>query len=149
MPTFKTYSDEKHIYSVDMMMAYVNTHKVPVEKLNLQENLWQLKQNVWGNYSPEDVLQHPDKKKYAENIQRMKEADISYPIFVTSKHQIIDGYHRFLKAVEMKESSIKAYVFEPTLMRKFIINKELNYPAVHQRMAIHELLEIYARRFCL
>lgn len=149
MPNFKTFSDEKHIYSVDMMLAYVNTHKLPVEKLSIEENLWQLKQDVWGNYSPEDVLQHPDKKKYAENIQRMKEADMSYPIFVTSKHQIIDGYHRFLKAVEMKNSFIKAYVFEPTLMRKFIINKELDYPAVHQRMGVHELLEIYARRFCL
>jgi hypothetical protein len=148
MPNFKTYSDEKYIYSVDMMMAYVNTHKVPVEKLNLNDTLWQLKQPVWGDYSPEDVLQHPDKKKYAENIERIKDADLSYPIFVTSKHGIIDGYHRILKAVKTKESSIKAYVFDSALLRKFIVNKDLDYPAVHQRMAIHDLLELYQKRFC-
>jgi len=148
MPNFKTYSDEKYIYSVDMMMAYVNTHKVPVEKLNLNDTLWQLKQPVWGDYSPEDVLQHPDKKKYAENIERIKDADLSYPIFVTSKHVIIDGYHRILKAVKTKESSIKAYVFDSALLRKFIVNKDLDYPAVHQRMAIHDLLELYQKRFC-
>jgi len=148
MPTFKTYSDEKNIYSVDMMLAYVNTHKLPVEKLEIEENIWQLKQNVWGDYSPEDVLQHPEKKKYSDNVQRMKKADLSYPIFVTSNHVIIDGYHRFLKAVKTKQSFLKAYVFDSALMRKFILRKELDYPAVHERMAIYELLELYQKRFC-
>lgn len=148
MPAFKTYSDEKHIYSVDMMMAYVNTNKIKVAKLSLQENLWQLEQPVWGDYSPTDVLAHPEKKKYRENIQRIKDADLSFPIFVTSTHQIIDGYHRFLKAVKQNETTIKAYVFDTTLMKKFIVNKELDYPAVHQHLQIHELLELYSKRFC-
>jgi hypothetical protein len=148
MPAFKTYSDEKHIYSVDMMMAYVNTNKIKVAKMSLQENLWQLDQPVWGDYSSTDVLAHPEKKKYRENIQRIKQADLSFPIFVTSTHQIIDGYHRFLKAVKQNETTIKAYVFDTTLMKKFIVNKELDYPAVHQRLQIHELLELYSKRFC-
>jgi hypothetical protein len=148
MPSFKTYSDEKHIYSVDMMMAYVNTHKHPIQKIKIEENLWQLDQNVWGDYSPSDILKHPERKKYTDNIQRMKDADLSYPIFITSKHQIIDGYHRFLKAVKEKKSSINAYIFDGALMKKFIVNKELDYPAVHQQMGIHDLLELYAKRFC-
>jgi hypothetical protein len=148
MPSFKTYSDGKNIYSVDMMMAYVNTHKHPTEKINIEENLWQLDQNVWGEYSPSDILKHPERKKYTENIQRMKDADLSYPIFVTSKHQIIDGYHRFLKAVNQNQTTIKAYIFDSSLMKKFIVNKELDFPAVHQRMQIHDLLELYVKRFC-
>jgi hypothetical protein len=148
MPNFKTYSDDKHIYSVDMMMAYVNTNKLKVAKLSIQDNMWQLDQPVWGDYSPTDVLAHPEKKKFAENIQRIKHADISFPIFVTSTYQIIDGYHRFLKAVKQNETTIKAYVFDTTLMKKFIVNKELDYPAVHQRLQIHELLELYSKRFC-
>lgn len=147
MPNFKTYSDEKNIYSVDMMMAYVNLNKLSIQKLSIEENLWQLEQPVWGDYSPSNVLKNPEKKKFAENIQRIKAADLSYPIFVTSKHQIIDGYHRVLKAIKQKEKTIKAYVFEPSLMKKFIINKELDYPAVHQKMQIHEILELYAKRF--
>ena len=148
MPSFKTFSDNKHIYSVDMMMAFVNTHKHPIEKIKIDENLWQLDQNVWGDYSPSDVLKHPERKKYAENIQRIKDADLSYPIFMTSKHQIIDGYHRFLKAVKENRPTINAYVFDSALMKKFIVNKELDFPAVHQRMAIHDMLELYAKRFC-
>jgi hypothetical protein len=131
-----------------MMMAYVNTNKLPVEKISLEENQWQLEQNVWGDYSPSDILQHPERKKYAENIQRIKDADLSYPIFMTSKYQIIDGYHRFLKAVKQKDKSIKAYIFDASLMKKFIINKDLDFVAVHQNMTIHELLEMYVRRFC-
>lgn len=148
MPSFKTYSDDKHIYSVDMMMSYVNTQKHPIEKIKIDENLWQLDQNVWGDYSPSDVLKHPERKKYAENIQRIKDADLSYPIFMTSKYQIIDGYHRLLRAVKEKKPSINAYIFDTALMKKFIVCKELNYPAVHQRMKIHELLELYVKRFC-
>jgi hypothetical protein len=148
MPNFKTFSDEKHIYSVDMMMAYVNMKKPKVEKISIEENKWQLDQPVWGDYSPSDVLRHPEKKKFAENVQRIKDADISYPIFVTSRHTIIDGYHRFLKAVKDEEKTIKAYVFDASSMKKFILHKELDYPAVHQRMQIHEVLELYAKRFC-
>lgn len=148
MPNFKTYSDEKYIYSVDMMMAYVNTHTLPVQKINIKDNLWQIEQSVWGDYTPADVLERPTLKKHAENIQRIRESDLSYPIFMTSKHQIIDGYHRFLKAIQNGDTTIKAYLFEPALMRKFIVNKDLDYPAVHQRMGIHELLELYQKRFC-
>ena len=82
-------------------------------------------------------------------MKRMKEADLSYPILVTSKHQIIDGYHRVLKAMQQKQTTVKAYVLEPALLRKFIINRDLDYSAVHQHMSIHQLLELYARRFCL
>ena len=148
MPSLKTFRDDKYIYSVDMMMAYVNTNKIPVEKVSVKDNLSQLEQDVWGDYSPSDVLRHPERKKYADNIQRMKEADLSYPIFMTSKFQIIDGYHRFLKAVQENNTYIKAYIFDPPLMRKFIINKELDFVAVHQKMAIHDLLEMYVKRFC-
>ena len=148
MPSIKTFRDDKNIYSVDMMMAYVNTNKVPVTKVSVEDNLSQLEQNVWGDYSPSDVLQHPERKKYTENIQRVKHADLSYPIFMTSKYQIVDGYHRFLKAVIEKQKYIKAYIFDPPLMRKFIINKELDFVAVHQKMAIHEILETYIGRFC-
>jgi len=107
MPPFKTYSDEKNIYSVDMMMAYVNLFKPKTVDFDIQENLWQIEQPVWGDYSPLDVLQNPEKKKYAENIKRIRDADLSYPIFITSKDQIIDGYHRVLKAVRKKEKTVK------------------------------------------
>jgi hypothetical protein len=94
------------------------------------------------------VLQSPSKKKYAENIQRIHDADLSYPIFITGKHQIIDGYHRFLKAVQKGDKEIKAYVFDTPLMKKFILLKELDYTAVHKDTSIHTVLELFYKRFC-
>lgn len=148
MPNFKTFSDETHIYSVDMMMAYVNTHKLQTVPFDLEENHWQIEQPVWGDYSPADVLKHPEKKKYIDNIRRIKDADLSYPIFVTSKGQIIDGYHRVLRALKDGKKTMKSYVFDAVLMKKFILQKDLDFVAVHQRMAIHDLLELYVKRFC-
>lgn len=141
MPNLKTYNDEKHKYSVDMMFAYVNTHKLKTEKVSIEENLWQIEQNVWGDYSPSDVIRNPDKKKYADNIKRMREADLDYPILMTSKHQIIDGYHRFLKAIKKGDKEIKAYILEPQIMRKFIIPD-------NSTLEIHELIELFHKRFC-
>ena len=87
MPPLKTYNDEKNTYSVDMMMAYVNTHKVPIQRINIEENLWQIEQPVWGDYSPSDVLRNPSKKKYAENMrQRMKESGISGNLKIWDLH---------------------------------------------------------------
>jgi hypothetical protein len=39
MPNYKTYSDEKNIYSVDMMMAYVNLFKPKSIHLKIEDNL--------------------------------------------------------------------------------------------------------------
>lgn len=148
MPNFKTYSDEKQIYSVDMMMAYVNLFKPKAINFSIEDNLWQIEQPVWGEYSPADVLKSPSKKKYAENMERIHNADLSYPIFATGKHQIIDGYHRILKAIQRGDKEIKAYIFDTATMKKFVISKDLDYSKVHQHTQIHTLLELFNRRFC-
>jgi len=147
MRNFKTYADENNIYSVDMMMAYVNQDHPDVIKVPLTEIDWQLDQQVWGTYSPRQVMEKPHTKKYAENRESIRKADLSFPIFMTSQHKIIDGYHRLIKATETKQDSIKAYIFSPTLMRKFIINKNKDFVQVHQNMEIYELLELYRKRF--
>ena len=147
MPNFKTFTDENNIYSVDMMMAYVNQdHPVSI-KVPLAEIDWQLDQSVWGTYTPRQVMEKPHTKKYAENRELIRKADLSFPIFMTSQHKIIDGYHRLIKATETKQTTIKAYIFSPTLMRKFIINKNRDFVQVHQNMKIYELLELYRKRF--
>ena len=95
----RTYADEKNIYSVDMMLAYLNTHKYPVVELPMTDFEWQLEQDVWGDWAPEDVLKKPKAKKYAENSERIKKADLSYPVIVTAQgHKLVDGYHRVAKA---------------------------------------------------
>ncbi len=140
MPKLNTYNDEKHEYSVDMMIAYVNVMKLKPESVNIEENMWQIDQNVWGDYSPSDVLANPERKKFAKNVERIREADLKYPILMTSRYQIIDGYHRFLKAVKQGKKEIKAYILEPHILRKFVIPKE-------GEIQIHDLIELFHKRF--
>ena len=153
MPNFKTYSDGRAIYSVDMMLAYVNSFEHPVIKIPMSELVPQLEQDVWG-WAPKDVLAKMEAKKYSENAERIREADLSYPIFVTGahtararKHAIIDGYHRVAKASLEGKTEMKAYVFDATLMKKFILNTDMNFVKVHQHMSVYEVLELWQKRF--
>jgi hypothetical protein len=57
MPSFKTYRDDKNIYSVDMMLAYVNSHKHSVIKLKIEELIPQLEANIWGGMVADDCPQ--------------------------------------------------------------------------------------------
>jgi hypothetical protein len=148
MPQFRTYAGEKAIYSVDMMLAYVNTHRHPVIAIPIEELKSQLEKNVWGDWSPKDVLDGMGLKKYAENARRIKAADISYPILMSSKGDILDGYHRAAKAVLQGKKTIQAHIFDTALMKKFIIDKDMNFVRVHQELAVFDMLELYAKRFC-
>ena len=147
MPPLRTYADEKAIYSVDMMLAYLNTHKHPVVKMPMSDFEWQLEQKVWGDWSPMDVIQKPGLKKHAENAQRIKDADLSYPVIVTSKGVLVDGYHRVAKAYKQGAKEMKVQMFDAALMRKFILDKDRNFVRVHQRMPVYEILELFAKRF--
>lgn len=148
MPPLRTYSDEKAIYSVDMMLAYLNTYKHPVTTLSIPTIEWQMEQNVWGDWSPRDVLNHMDSKKYAENAKRIRDAELAYPIIVTNKGVIVDGYHRFAKAISKGMTTIEAHVFDGHLMRKFILDNDLNYTRVHKDLTVFDILVLFQKRFC-
>jgi len=147
MRTLQTWRDDNNIYSVDMMFAYLNSNKHPVETLQLEELEPQLKELVWGDWSPMTVLEKMDAKKYSENAERIKKADLSYPIIVTGKHRVVDGFHRLAKAQLEGKKTIKVQVFDAALMRKFLLVKGLDFVKLNE-MKIHEVLELYIKRFC-
>ncbi len=151
----KTFSDEKNIYSVDMMIAYINTHlnKNNIIHIPLEKIIWQLDQNVWGYakqpITPIDVINNMKLKKYSDDANRIKNADLSYPVILTGKElKIVDGYHRISKALIEGKKIIKAYVFDNKLMKKFIINDKLDYVKVHQNTNLNELFELWQKNFC-
>jgi hypothetical protein len=145
--SLKTYHDDKNIYSVDMMIAYLNTVGLETSQIPVSELTQQLDEKVWGDWSPATVLAKMDLKKYAEDANRIRKADMKYPIIVTKKLVIVDGYHRVAKAVLKDQKYIKAYVFEPGLMNKFILDRDLNFVKVHQHMTVADVLELYSKRF--
>lgn len=87
----RTY-DVEHLWKIDRPSQAVNPEKL-LGKIG----------KVWGDrpnrYGWEDVLANPS--KYPEEMARMKNADLRYPIIVRDRDGVvIDGIHRLLKARE-------------------------------------------------
>jgi len=148
MPNFKTYHNNKNIYSVDMMLSYINIYGHQIVKLPIDIFIPQLKEKVWTPWSPMDVIEKMHMKKYKDDAERIQKANLAYPVIVTAKHNIVDGYHRIAKAYLEKKKYVDVYIFDSELMNKFIINKDMNFVKVHQNTDIHEILELWTKRFC-
>jgi len=146
-----TPSDRPYVYSVDMMMAYVNLFKHPVVKIDISELLPQLILIRWNNSALLDVLK--DLNKNQTHYKRIMDADLSYPIFVRENNDLIDGAHRLCKAILTGKKTINAYVFNKSLMKKFIIHE--GFTADHKvdnagasKKELYEILMLFHKRFC-
>lgn len=150
MPSLRTYHDGANIYSVDMMFAYLNTAGHPVVRIPVADLVPQMEKKVWGDWAPTTVLAKMDVKKYAEDAERIRKANMSYPIIVAGarRHAIVDGYHRVAKALLKGQTHVDAYVFEPAVMNKFILDRDMNFVRVHQHMSLADILELWSKRFC-
>ena len=153
MTRTQTYGSNKNIYSVDMMMAYVNMFKPKPKTVKVDTLLYQLDQNCWGDpmrnmkYSPSDVLKNKSNPKYKDEIRRIKNANLRYPIMMDGKH-VIDGMHRLTKAKLEGKKTLKAYVFTKNEMNKFLLRKDKNYDKVDE-MAVYEYIQLFHKRFCI
>ena len=147
-----TYSDGKYVYSVDMMFAYVNNNKEEYKKTTikigknkyniLEDKIWQINEHV---FSPIMVLKNP--KKYVDDYKRIEEANLKYPIFISGS-VIIDGYHRFTKAVLLKKKTISAFKFSKKLLNKFKIgNLEKETWKEIDKLECWNIIELYQNRF--
>ena len=108
-----TYSDSKNIYSVDLMLAYINIFKPNdlIISIDISNYLTTLEYKGWGDpktktfYSPLDVINNP--KKYRDEYNRINEANLNYPIIISPNGHIIDGHHRIIKAYLLGKKYIK------------------------------------------
>lgn len=141
MPKCHTFSDGNHMFSVDMMHAYVNLNKPKVEMDYVLKYLEPMKYNIWGEHSPLDVIKNP--KKYKEDMLLVKKANMSYPIYV-SDDIVIDGHHRLLRAYMNNVQKIKLIRFPYELLMKFKIGTTIKSV---KDMEIHEYIELYYKTF--
>ena len=147
----QTFSDNKYIYSVDMMFVYLHHHKHTIIKAKVSDFLHQLEYNGWGNpakkikFSPAEVIKHP--KKYKSDYERILKANLNYPVIIDSDNDIVDGMHRLSKAYLQGKKFIRAYYFNRNLMKKFIIGKKGEWDKI-DNMKFYELMDIYLKRFC-
>jgi hypothetical protein len=96
-----------------------------------------------------------DLKKYASDAERIKKANLSYPIIVTGsatkqsiQHRIIDGYHRTSKAALKGQTEMKVYVMDAPLLRKFLLDGDQNFTHVFDEMTVTDVIKLYVKRFC-
>ncbi len=129
----QTHSDGKTIYSVDMLLAYVNLFKPKPEQLRVKSFESHLTHIGWGDpsvpgglFSPRQVLLNPE--DYPDDMKRITDANMSFPIMVTEdKNLIIDGVHRLTKAFLTKQETIWAYVIPRSVMQKCILATDGNW----------------------
>ena len=110
---YQIYSDETGVYDIGKVDGLSKNNPVvlvPVSKLSP----W-LEGKEWGDYSPRDVLNNPE--KYPEEMKDIKNADLEYPIFIY-KDMVIDGNHRLAKAVLEGKESIKAKIITDEQMEQ-------------------------------
>lgn len=140
------YSHGHKQYSVDMMFAYINIFGHDIVSLDIQDLHKNLKGKGWsnrkGSYSPLDVIAAPN--RYKRDAKRIRRADLSYPIIVTSDKSVIDGYHRLTKAYLKKMPSIDAYIFPKSLMKKFRIHASIKQIS---KMKTFDFIELFFKRF--
>jgi hypothetical protein len=60
----------------------------------------------------------------------------------------VDGYHRAAAALLKGQTHIDTHVFNAALMNKFILDRDLNFVKVHQKMTVADILELWTKRFC-
>jgi hypothetical protein len=145
MPYIEYFSDNKYKYSIALMFAYINLCK-PKEKikLNVDDLRFNLEYNCWeNNVRPIDVINDINNKKYKNEVSRIKNANIKYPIIIDSNYNILDGYHRYVKHIIENKKKINVYIIGKKIMKKFIIGKrdEINI------LKINDFIEIFNKRF--
>jgi hypothetical protein len=175
----RTFSDGGNVYSVDMMFAYVNEFKPETTKMPVESLGHVLEYKSWGEpggkkHSPADVAKafakekykekYKENGKYGEDIERIKNADLKYPIMVILSSDeriraneatvVVDGVHRLAKAAGFggmpRKKMIKAYVFDLKLMRRFFLAKKgigKNCWEKIDRLETHDICSLFFERF--
>ena len=147
----QTFSDNKYIYSVDMMFAFLYFNKIkPIKQIINDSILVNLDYDCWGDpvknekYSPNQVILNP--KMYSNEYKKIIDSDLQYPIIINEQGNIIDGMHRLMKSVLFNKKYIRAYVFDNKLMKKFIIAKNNEWNKV-DNLKTYQFIILYAQQF--
>jgi len=138
------FSDEKYKYSTTLMFAYINSCNHNKTKLNIDNLKFNLEYNCWeNNIRPIDFLNDTKNKKYKDEVIKIKNVDIKYPIIVDSNYNILDGVHRYVKHIIENKKTIDVYIFDKKLMKKFIIGKRDEIV----NLEINDFIELFYKRF--
>ena len=140
-----------NLYSVDMLIAYMDIYKPKSSKVNMNTftDLLNFKgfMDESGNkeYSPIDVLKN--KKKYPYDYELIVKSDFKYPV-VMHNGNIIDGAHRLAKAYMLKKKTINVYYIDSKLLNKFLLDNKGDLDKV-SKIPLYELILMFNKKFNL
>jgi hypothetical protein len=69
-------------------------------------------QELDNPFAMEGSADVPTYREVAEHARLIEEADLGFPIILSSKHRVMDGMHRVMKALNAGRSTIDAVIFE-------------------------------------
>lgn len=144
MITTEHFSDEKYKYSVALMFAYINIFKPKKTKLKTDDLKFNLNFKCWiNNIKPINVINNFKNIKYKNEVKRIQNADLKYPIIINANYYILDGVHRYVKHIINNKKYINVYIFDKKLMKKFIISKRNE----DLKLEINDYIELFYKRF--
>ncbi|MBD8349544.1 hypothetical protein [Dysgonomonas sp. HGC4] len=91
---------EKGLLAWDVHRLIELTKDLPIQLIAL-DDIKEIDESYWFNDAPTC-------RKIAEHITLITEADLSYPIILSSEGRVMDGMHRVIKALLNKDKHIKA-----------------------------------------
>jgi hypothetical protein len=138
------FTDDKYKYSIALMFAYINIYKPNKYTVDIDDLKFNLEYNCWANnVRPIDVIKDINNKLYKNEVLRIKNANIKYPIIINSNYRILDGFHRYVKHIIGNKKNINVYIFDNKLIRKFIIGKRDE----KIDLKLNDYIELFIRRF--
>ena len=149
-------SNGKKIYSIDMMIAYIDIFSPEYETITMNKMESYLNTKIWYDskkniyYSPKDVLNHPKKdtdKFLQHHMMRITNSNLKFPISIY-KDEIIDGYHRLTKSYILNKKTIKVFLFDDKIMNKFVVNAKKDYDYVNN-LRLYEYIKLFIKNFKL
>ena len=148
--------DGKKIYSIDMMIAYIDIFSPEYEKINMNTMESYLNEKVWYDsekkiyYSPKDLLNHPKKdtdKFLQRHMKRITNSNLKFPISIY-KNNIIDGYNRLTKSYLLNKKTIKVFNFNDKIMNNFVVDTKKDYDHVNN-LRLYEYIKLFVKNFKL
>lgn len=91
------YKDWDKKYAATDMLKYIEIIKLKPETLYIDSMTFPIR------FSSLNAID------FAEHMIRVNNADLKYPIIIHRDWQIVDWYHRLVKAIIEKKKTIKAY----------------------------------------
>jgi hypothetical protein len=126
----ESYEDGDDVYSTDMAIRWGNEYgkpkMVPVSKFKDATNQYAWIDDEGHGITPQMVVDDQDNPAYKTHVERLKAADLQYPILVHDGH-IIDGFHRFTKAILQEHKKIKIVEIPDKVFKKFYVGSVKQY----------------------